>query len=120
MGASLLTNLHFGEAAPLRTGYVHGACQAWIKRMNGAEDFEGAFGVCDGRLQECGLISAPLPFRVSRTRIPRARNHALVILDAAVFDLNPVAQRAPRRLVETPALRGLRPGRRVPLFAIVD
>ena len=88
--------------------------------MNGAEDFYGAFGVSDGRLQKGGLISAPLAFRVSRTRVPRCRNYALVIPNGAVFDLNPVAQRAPGRLVETPALRRLRPSRRVPLLAVVD
>ena len=44
----------------------------------------------------------------------------MVILDGAIFDLYPVAQSAPGRLVETPTLRGLRPGRRVPLFAIVN
>jgi hypothetical protein len=51
MGTSSLTNLHFGEAAALRAGYVYGACQARIKRMNGAEDFDGALGIRDGRLQ---------------------------------------------------------------------
>jgi hypothetical protein len=50
IGTSSLVNLHFGKAAPARVGYVHSARQAGIKRMNCSEDFDGAFGVRDGRL----------------------------------------------------------------------
>src|SRR5208283_5144046 len=109
MGGSSLTNLHFGAATPARLGYVHSARQTRIKRMNGAQDFDGAIGVRNGRLQQSGLIRAALPFRVARTGVPGGRNHALIIFNGAVFDFNPVAKGAARRLMESPTLRGLRP-----------
>src|SRR5271165_7444264 len=88
-------------------GHVNGAGQARIERVNGAQDLQRFVGIGDGSLHQRHFVCTTLPFDVARAGVPGGGNHCLVVLDFAVFDLDPVAQRPARRFVEAETLSGL-------------
>ena len=71
-----------------------------------------------GRVHERGLEGADIAVGIARAAVPGGRHDRLVILDLAVLDLDPVAERAARRLGEADALDLRRPGLRIPLLDI--
>ena len=58
--------------------------------------------------------------RISRRGVPGRRNDALIVLDHAVLDPDPVTERAARTFVRTPAGGALGPRRRVPARPVVN
>ena len=85
------------------------ASQAGVKTVQGTQDFQGLLGVDHGRVHQAGLEGADLALGVARAAVPGGRHHALVVLDAAVLDADPVTERAARCFGKAGAHRFLRP-----------
>ena len=71
------------------------AGHAGVEGVDGAQDFEGVFGVGDGVLEEGGFVGAEGAAGVAGAGVPRRGDDGLVVLDGAVFDDDPV-ERTPR------------------------
>jgi hypothetical protein len=100
--------------------HVDAARHAGIERVNRAQDLERLFGIRERMMvHQRRLIRPRLPLAIARRAVPGARDHALIARDLAVFDLNPVAQRAARRVEKSVALRFRRPCLGLPLLAVV-
>ncbi len=87
--------------------------------MDGAQDFDGLFGISDRRTDERLFPRTALATRIARGAVPRGRNDALIVFDCAVLDAHPVPQRAAWRFEESPALGFRRPFRWIPFLAVV-
>ena len=86
--------------------------------MQRAQDLQRLLGVDHRRVHQAGLEGADLALGVARAAVPGGGHHALVVLDLAVLDLDPVAQHAARRGDRAHALGLLGPGGRVPLLDV--
>lgn len=86
--------------------------------MDGTQDLQGLFRVGHGCAEQCRLVSADIALRVTGRGVPGGRDSTLVIFDPALLDMNPVAERAPRRLRIADAAAILRSGPRLPALGI--
>ncbi len=99
---------------------------ARIEGVHRAQHFERLVRIGDRIIDQRSLVGAGPVIVVARAGIPGRRHDALVVLDLAVLDHDPMRQHAPRRLVEADAgdlaLREDRPveGRHVAFGDIVD
>ena len=74
----------------------------------------GCCGIGHRRVHQRRLEGADIALGIARAAVPGGRHDALVVVDLAVLDLDPVRQRAARRLGEADALGLLRPGSPAP------
>ena len=96
-------------APPLGVHHVDGTSQTRVERVNSTQDLHRTLRISDRGLQQRGLVSASLAFCITWSRVPGCGYDRLVVLDLLVLDLDPMGKRAARRLVESEALRFLRP-----------
>ncbi|MPM14565.1 hypothetical protein SDC9_60929 [bioreactor metagenome] len=94
------------------------AGQARVEAVQRAQDLDRLLGALHLGVHQRGLEGADIAGAVARRAVPGGRHDALIVLDAAVLDLDPVAKRAARRLGHADALRLRRPGRGVPFLDI--
>src|SRR5215472_7711426 len=87
--------------------------------MHGPQNLHRTLWIGDRGFQQGRFVCAALSFGMPRPRVPRRRHNALIVLNLLVFNVHPVSERSPRRLMESPALRLCRPGVRLPLFAVM-
>ena len=86
--------------------------------MQRAQDFERLFGSAIGVFIKRGLEGADIAFGIARAAVPSGRHDALVIVDLAVLDLDPMRERAARRLGEADALGFAWPALGLPILDI--
>src|SRR5579863_7834481 len=99
---------------------MHGARNAGIEGMNGAQNLKRPVGIGDGCVDERCLVGAALALGVARSRVPGGGNDGLVVLDGLAFDLDPMAERAARSLVPSESAAGFLPGVGVPFGGVAD
>jgi len=88
---------------------MHGAGQARVKGVDGANDLHRLFQIRHRRADQRFFKRRTLLLRIPWRTVPRGRHHQLVVVDLAVFDLDPVRQRAARRFNQANAFRRRRP-----------
>ncbi len=115
--ATSSAHLHTDSAsfAAIGTVDVRRAGEARVEAVDRAQDLDRLVGNCHRSADQGRLVCTALTFRVLRRRVPGARHDALVVVDLLVLDVDPVAERAARRLGEAEALAVLRPGRLLPV-----
>ena len=69
--------------------------------MNGSQDLQRLFGICDGCPDEGFFYRAKLAFFIPGTEIPSGRYNILVILYLFIFNLDPMSQRTPGYVIQT-------------------
>src|SRR5579864_4954494 len=115
----LSTRLQNLITAPVCIHDVHGASQAGIEGVNGAQNLNRTFRIGYRSLQQSSFVCPALPFSITWPCVPGGGNHGLIILDLLVFDMYPVRQGATWSLVEPETLSFFRPGIRVPLLPVM-
>ncbi|CAM2154319.1 hypothetical protein PT2222_300024 [Paraburkholderia tropica] len=105
-------HLNVDEFLARRPDHMRRAGETRVEAVQRAQDFERLVGLRHLRVHEAGLERADLALLVARRAVPRGGDDALVVVDLRVADLDPVTERAARRLGETDALdlRGPRRG----------
>src|ERR1017187_4110172 len=102
----------------LRIVQMHGAGQARVKGMDGAQNLDRFVDLCHRRADQRLLEGRALLFGVARRAVPGGWDYELIVRDRPVVDLDVVRQRASGSLGEANALYILRPRLRLPEFAI--
>src|SRR5450631_2510666 len=74
-----LESLHAGDLVALGVEGVDRTRDAWVERMDRAQDLERLLGVCDRVAHERCLVRAHLALVVARARVPCGRNDRLVV-----------------------------------------
>ena len=82
---------------------VDGADKTGVERARDMPDLDRVARIGNRDPDERLLDRAADPRAVTRTDIPGGRGDDLVVLDLAAFDIDPVAERAARRLGRAPA-----------------
>jgi hypothetical protein len=70
--------------------------ETWIERMYRSNYLERLVVLRDRRPDQRFLIRLPVPFRVTRASVPRARNNELIVVDLPVLDPDPVCESTSR------------------------
>jgi len=86
--------------------------------MNGANDFQGAFGISDRRSHQGCFKSALLTVSCPRRSVPGRGHNRLPVGNSRILDHAPVAQRAARRFTETHTTAFFGPRLRFPEFHV--
>ena len=81
----------------LRIVQMHGAGQARVKGVDGAQNLDGLVDPGHRRTDQSLLKGGALALGVARGTVPGGRNYQLIVGDCAVMDLDPVGQSAARR-----------------------
>jgi hypothetical protein len=102
---AVFTDLHLCDVAARTVEGVDRTGHARVEGVDGAQDFEGVFGVRDGVLEEGGFVGAEGAAGVAGAGVPGSGDDGLVVLDGAVFDDDPVGEQ-PRGFVEADAFDG--------------
>ena len=97
---------------------VHRTGEARVERMDRPEDLQGLLGIVHRSPDQRRLVRGAFTLRIAGRRVPRARDHELVIVDLLLLDDNPVCQRPPRGLGHTDPPGFLGPRIRIPPLVV--
>jgi hypothetical protein len=92
------------EVPTLRIVQMHGAGQARVKGMDGAQNLDRFVDLRDWSADQSLLKRRALLFGVARRAVPGGRDNELIVRDGPVVDLDVVRQRAARSLGQADAL----------------
>ena len=84
---------------------LEGFCQVLEEALSIArKDLDRLIRLGHRRVEQRGLVGPDLTLRIARPGVPCRGYHTLVAVDAPVLDLDPVRERAARRLARSDAL----------------
>mmetsp|Transcript_4944 Transcript_4944/g.17867 ORF Transcript_4944/g.17867 Transcript_4944/m.17867 type:complete len:356 (+) Transcript_4944:4166-5233(+) len=111
-------HLDGGQLAAVFAHDVRGARQAGVEAVQRAQDLQWLLRVGHRRVHQAGLEGTDLVLGVARAAVPGGGHDALVVVDAAVLDADPVPQATARRGDVAHALGLLGPGLGIPFLDV--
>src|ERR1035437_7412579 len=106
------------KVPPLRIVQMHGAGQARVKGMDGAQNLDRFVDLGHRRADQRLLEGGALALGVARRAVPGGGHDELIVFDGAVVNLDVVSQSAARSLSEANALGVFGPSLWLPAVAV--
>ena len=82
---------------------MHRTGDTGVEGVDSPENLKRLLGICNRSSDKRVLHGALLAFRVCGAQVPRRRNDLLIVLDLALFDIDPMAERATSNIVQAEA-----------------